>query len=181
MQNHRTDHGRGTPRRAQEAEELGDFSSLFPRMSRVGFSAAMSVLWDRAEAEDVAADTLLKVVRYWDVMTTWDSLRRERWISLVAANRARDIARRGRRRASLRVPIPQPPVTPDDSAVALDLLRSIGRLPARQQRMVRLASWGYAASDLARSGLCSSPRAATCELYRIRRALRLSSAGGPSR
>lgn len=108
---------------------------LIARAGRRGFAIAVDLLGDRAEAEDVVQDSLIKA------MTSLDQLRDpaalEAWfLRIVATTCIRTLRRRRVRRAFARiVGLGGEPVAPPAAVDAdhVKLLRAIDQLPAKQK------------------------------------------------
>lgn len=86
------------------------------------------------EAEDLAQDTLVRVVRHWDQVAAADSP--EGWAFRAASNLSRSWLRR-LRLARRRTPPPPDPSEPD-TADSLAIRHAVTRLPARQREAVVL-------------------------------------------
>lgn len=102
------------------------YVELFVRAERV----AARILRDRAEAEDVAAETMVKAMGAWSRVRTYSAP----WVTRVATNLAIDIVRR---RASAPTEGRDVGVA-DDSTDRLVLLAALGKLPSRQRQAVVL-------------------------------------------
>ncbi len=155
-------------RRAAEALAL----RWLPRLYR----AALRLLGDPAEAEDVAQEAMLRAWRHAD---RFDPRRGAAmsWGYRIAVNLAID-----RRRAAARGPTPLPAAladaAPDAEAVLAlrqrmaALLAAVAALPARQRAALALAYGHNATGAVAARALRTTPRALEGLLHRARRALR---------
>ena len=155
-------------RRAAEALAL----RWLPRLYR----AALPLLGDPAEAEDVAQEAML---RAWRQAARFDPRRGAAmaWGYRIAVNLAID-----RRRAAARRPTTLPEALADaapdaEAALALRqrvtaLVAAVAALPARQRAALALAYGHDATGAVAARALHTTPRALEGLLHRARRALR---------
>lgn len=127
------------------------FDDAFPSLYKVSYRVSYRILGDRAEAEDVAQDTMAKAYsRWWRLRGD-----AERWVSRVSANAAIDVWRK-RSRVDL---------TPDEILQArngepiverLALADALSRLSRRQRDVVVLRYLaGYPEADVAEILDCS--------------------------
>lgn len=107
------------------------YEDCFRTLYRTAYAVAFQILGDRAEAEDIAQDTLARAyLSWWRV-----SGHAGAWVARVAANLAID---RWRRRS--RAPRPQAAEPAQDlyAAERVDLVRALRSLPRRQREVVVL-------------------------------------------
>lgn len=104
--------------------------SLYPRL--VGSLALQGFTTD--EAEDLAQDTLVSVVRHWDQVAAADSP--EGWAFRTASNLSKSWLRR--LRLSRRRTPPPPDRSEPDAADSLAVRHAVSQLPARQREAVVL-------------------------------------------
>lgn len=107
------------------------------------------VVGDRAVAEELAQDALVKAAIRWPTISTYD--RPEAWVYRVAFNQARSWFRRrtAERRALQRVAAERPlsQVGPDEVVLAMVMREAVAGLPPRQREVV--ACRFYADLDVA--------------------------------
>lgn len=127
------------------------FDDSFPELYKISYRVAYRILGNRAEAEDVAQETLAKAY------TRWWRLRGDaaRWVSRVSANSSIDIWRKRQRQE----------LTPSDIERAqrgepiierLALADALSRLSRRQREVVTLRYLaGYPEADVAEILQCS--------------------------
>jgi RNA polymerase sigma-70 factor (sigma-E family) len=100
------------------------------------FRTALLLTGNRAEAEDLAQATLVKVYAGWAKVSRADSP--DAYVRRMLINELMSDRRRGARRAAL-APVPAPDlVDVDDPAQRLDLWRQILALPPRQRAVLVL-------------------------------------------
>src|SRR6516164_791318 len=77
------------PRRATEAKVADhlDFTAVYPSLFVLAERAAMKIVQDRATAEDVAADTMVRALASWGKVRGYA----RPWVTRVAVNRAIDV------------------------------------------------------------------------------------------
>lgn len=102
-----------------------EYIALFVRALRV----ANRILRNEAEAEDVAAETMVRAMSSWKKVNTYSVP----WVSRVAANLAIDVARR--RRDSL---VHNEAFDSQDATDRLALHLALNRLPKRQREALLL-------------------------------------------
>ncbi|MHA6326832.1 sigma-70 family RNA polymerase sigma factor [Roseivivax sp. CAU 1753] len=157
------------------AGEADAARALTTRLAPRVFAHAFRMLGDRAEAEDVTQDALLKL---WRIAPDWENGRAEitTWLYRVTANLCIDRLRK-RRTTGLeaapeladRSPSVVEAITARDRAAALQ--EALGDLPARQRQAVVLRHLeGCATVDVARI-MDIGPRAAESLIARGKRAL----------
>lgn len=110
------------------AEFAGEFEQLHARAYRVAFR----LLGSRADAEDVAAETLARTYLRWRQVGSYA----QPWVAKVAANLAIDAGRR-RRRDSAAV-VAERAMTDPHVEQRLDLHRALRSLSRRQREVVVL-------------------------------------------
>lgn len=110
-----------------------DFERRFWPLFLTAFRAAHRILRDRAAAEDVAADALVRVHLRWDRLRG-DPAYCSAWVVRVATNRALDVAKR-----RTPAPVPRPHPAFDDAVASHVVLEAaLGTLPRRQRQVVAL-------------------------------------------
>ncbi len=110
---------------------MSSFDERFAALHRVAFRAAFTLLGDRAEAQDLAQETLARALVRWRRVEPYA----EAWVCRVATNLAIDRTRRDRR--SLLDAAERGWLDPD-VAERLDLQRALRALPRRQRDVVVL-------------------------------------------
>ncbi|MDQ6927294.1 MAG: sigma-70 family RNA polymerase sigma factor [Actinomycetota bacterium] len=110
------------------------FDEAFPALFAGAYRVAYRLLGDITDAEDVAAAALARAVVAWP--RVGGQSYREAWVARVAANLAIDEQRRRKRRRHPEADLPTDPCA--DTAVAVDLVAELRRLPRRQQEVVAL-------------------------------------------
>jgi RNA polymerase sigma-70 factor, ECF subfamily len=115
----------GEPRAAQELTER-----LGPR----AFGVAMRVLGDRAEAEDVAQDAMM---RLWRIAPKWEpgKAKVSTWLYRVTMNLCLDIKRRQRAKT---VPLDRVPDLADGAQGVADQMQDTARVDALQAALMTL-------------------------------------------
>ncbi len=102
------------------------YLTLFVRAER----AALRILRDRDQAEDVAAETMARALVAWPKVSTYA----DAWVTRTAVNRSIDLYRRKRAQ-------PDPPtwVDADDGVVSRVVLHdALKRLPRRQREVLAM-------------------------------------------
>ena len=120
------------------AGDLPAFEDSFSSMFAVAYRVAFRVLGDRAEAEDVAQESLVRAYDRWRRVADDP----HPWVSTVAGRRAIDVLR-SRRRAQAReerttrtaAPLPG---AEQEVAARVDLQRALSTLPRRQREVLLL-------------------------------------------
>ncbi|HVU74818.1 MAG TPA: sigma-70 family RNA polymerase sigma factor [Mycobacteriales bacterium] len=110
------------------------YEDAFATLYALAYRVAYRILGVRAEAEDVAAETMARAC------DRWDRLRDDPqpWVVTVAARQALDVARGWARRRRL-APPPAPTTVPDPHVEErVDLQRVLRKLPRRQREVVAL-------------------------------------------
>ena len=119
------------------------FERSFEGLYRLAYRVAFRILGDRAEAEDVAQETLARAVLRWSRLEA----RPEGWVSRVASNLAVDRYRRRARQRSVR---PGPIGVIDDRiGERADLVTALRALSRRQREVVTCSG---ILADLSESG-----------------------------
>jgi RNA polymerase sigma factor (sigma-70 family) len=116
----------------QEARvrSTSEFDERYPELFVLAKRAALRVVNDQSDAQDVAAETMARALVAWAKVSRYP----EPWVTRVAVNRAIDLCRR-------RVPPAQlPPVALDEESTVsrLTLIEAMRRLPRRQREVVAL-------------------------------------------
>lgn len=128
------------------------FRSEHPRL----VALVTALTGDRALAEDVAQEALLRAFREWDRIADYE--RPGAWVRRVAVNLATSAGRRRRseRRALTRVAARPQPTADDPAANPSDLWARVRDLPARQATALVLFYVGDASvADVARTMECA--------------------------
>lgn len=92
----------------------------------------------RADAEEIAQDSFVKLLEHWDRVRDYDDV--DAWLRTVAVrmlisrHRRHEVARRGLRRLASRTPLASPP--PDGAR--LDLTAAVARLPLPSRAVLLL-------------------------------------------
>jgi RNA polymerase sigma factor (sigma-70 family) len=108
-----------------------EFSEAFDRCFLAGYQAAYRIVGERADAEDIAQESMTRAYIRWGAISGYS----EPWVVRVAINIALDAVRRKKRRPS----VPSGGrVDETDIDARLDLSRAIARLPKRQREVVAL-------------------------------------------
>jgi len=136
-----------------QSDETGSvgFDESFADLYKIAYRVAYRILGNRAEAEDVAQDTLSKAYSRW-----W-RLRNdpERWVSRASANRAIDLWRK-RRTQELSPADLQRAQDGEPVLERLALVDALSRLSRRQREVVVLRYLaGYPEADVAEILDCS--------------------------
>jgi RNA polymerase sigma-70 factor (sigma-E family) len=114
-----------------------DFDTAFRGLFVRAFRVANSVLRDRVEAEDAAAETMARTLVAWRRIADSDYL--EAWVARVAANVAVDMVRkRGRSLEPSAVVVGAGPESDAQSLDRLVLVEALGKLPRRQRDVLVL-------------------------------------------
>src|SRR4051794_31371189 len=125
--------------------DRGGFDAAFRTLFVRAFAVALRVLGDRAEAEDVAAETMARTLVAWRRIGDCGYV--DAWVARVAANVAVDAARRRARlqgaTAALSAAVPLRAVLDDDgngddSIRRLVVADALARLPRRQREVLAL-------------------------------------------
>lgn len=109
-----------------------EFADAYPEMYHQAYRAAFPILGSRAEAEEVAQESLAKAWARWSAVRGHS----EAWVATVAANEAIDIWRRRQRTGRLPVTDASTPEHVVD--LRINLVRALRRLPRRQREVVVL-------------------------------------------
>lgn len=108
------------------------FEASFRDLFRIANRVAFRILFDRAAAEDVAAEAMSRAYARWPSIA--DAPHREAWVARVASNLALNVARR--RPVVLR---PADTVSHEDAAAAhVALVEALRSLPGRQRQVIVL-------------------------------------------
>lgn len=111
-----------------------DFDEAFDELWLVAYQMAFQILGTRAEAEEIAQETMIKAAARWRRVE--DHARP--WAGRVAANHAIDqLRRRGRRRSVEQTGTAASPAS-DRTVERLDLQRALLQLPRRQRDVLVL-------------------------------------------
>jgi RNA polymerase sigma-70 factor (sigma-E family) len=110
------------------------FERSFEGLYRLAYRVAFRILGDRAEAEDVAQETLARAVLRWSRLEA----RPEGWVSRVASNLAVDRYRRQARSRGRRDVSGPIGVVDDRMGERADLVAALRSLPRRQREVVVL-------------------------------------------
>jgi RNA polymerase sigma-70 factor (sigma-E family) len=108
------------------------FELAFADLYRLAYRVAYRMLGDRAEAEDIAQETLARATLRWARLHE----RPEGWVSRVASNLAVDRYRHRRREP--RFPSGPVGIVDDRTVERSDLVDALRRLPRRQREVVVL-------------------------------------------
>jgi RNA polymerase sigma-70 factor (sigma-E family) len=126
------------------------FELAFADLYRLAYRVAYRILGDRAEAEDIAQETLARAALRWLRLHE----RPEGWVSRVASNLAIDRYRRRRRQP--RFPTGPVGLVDDRLAERRDLVAALRRLPRRQREVVVLRYLAdFSEADVAAALGCS--------------------------
>lgn len=118
-------------------ERLESFEAAFPELVLPAFRVALRILGSVPDAEDVAADALVRALRSWDRVGVMPY--RTAWIVRVASNLAVDRVRR----RPLESPAPSAaPDLADAVALRLALSAALKALPRRQCQVMALRYLG---------------------------------------
>ncbi len=107
------------------------FDDAFAGLHRAAWRASYTVLGDRAEADDIAQESLARCLVRWRTVEPYAAA----WVSRVAANLAIDRTRRDR---STRVAVPEHGAQDAFVEERVDLQRALRSLPRRQRDVVVL-------------------------------------------
>lgn len=113
------------------------FGDSFDRLAAVAHRVAFRLLGDRAEAEEVAQEALVRAYQRWRRIAPYA----EAWVARVAANLALDQHRRRARQRRHDVQVRAGADAPDPAGGLvdrLDLVEGLRRLPRRQREVVTL-------------------------------------------
>lgn len=162
-----------------EALRRGDpavLEELLDRYGREIQSVAYLILRDRADAEDVLADTLLRALDRASSLRDPDSLRP--WLLRVATNLSLSRRRRGTRLTTLAL-MPELPATAPDATDRLALLDGIAALPLRTRAALVLHYYAdLSVADVA-VALGTSPNTVKTQLRQALERLRVALADRP--
>lgn len=113
---------------------MEDFDSAYLRLVEVAYRVAFTILGDRLDSEDVAAETMVAAFLRWAKVSQRDPVP---WVVTVAARKALDVARaRGRHRRKLAGLLDRDTSTDDPfAAERADLRRALLALPRRQREV----------------------------------------------
>jgi RNA polymerase sigma factor (sigma-70 family) len=107
------------------------FDEAFVTVHHAAYRVAYKLLGDRAEAEDIAQESLARALVRWHTIEPYAVP----WVSRVAANLAIDKARKDRR---ARGTTTERGWLDPDAAERIDLVRALRSLPRRQRDVVLL-------------------------------------------
>jgi RNA polymerase sigma factor (sigma-70 family) len=111
------------------------FDAAFDRLRALAYRAGYRLLGARADAEDIAAETLARAYSRWGSISD----HAEPWVVTTATNLALDQFRRARTAASHRHVLVEPQPAVDHLVeTRLDLVRALTELPRRQREVVAL-------------------------------------------
>jgi RNA polymerase sigma-70 factor (sigma-E family) len=126
------------------------FELAFSDLYRLAYRVAYRMLGDRAEAEDIAQETLARATLRWARLHE----RPEGWVSRVASNLAVDRYRQRRRQP--RYPAGPIGIVDERSVERSDLVAALRRLPRRQREVVVLRYLAdFSEADVAAALGCS--------------------------
>lgn len=117
---------------AASAETVDDFDDAYPALFRRAYRVGYRILGSRAEAEEVAQESLAAALLRWKRIHDY----REAWVARVASNKAISVVRRRRRAEDPGQMVDL--VHDGDTALRLDLQRALLSLPKRQREVVAL-------------------------------------------
>ena len=126
------------------------FDAAFDDLRRIAYRAAFRLLGSRADAEDIAAETLARACARWRSVSD----HAEPWVVTTATHLVIDLLRRRRTADSHRHRLVELVAPPADVLVErrLDLQRVLGELPTRQREVVALRFLAdYTEADTARA------------------------------
>jgi RNA polymerase sigma-70 factor (sigma-E family) len=111
------------------------FDEAYPAMTTVAYRAAYRLLGNRAEADDVASEAVVRAYVHWRRARKAP----EAWATLTASRLALDLLRR-RRTANTKAQllIDRDPRPDPDLSTRIAVRDAIGRLPRRQREVVVL-------------------------------------------
>ncbi len=112
-------------------EPVQTFDEAFLTLHHAAYRASYKLLGDRAEAEDIAQESLARALVRWRKVEPYAVP----WVSRVAANLSIDRARKDRRTSSSAAEQGRPD---PDAAERLDLVKALRALPRRQRDVVVL-------------------------------------------
>ena len=128
-----------------------DFDAAFRRLFVRAFGVANSVLRDRTEAEDAAAETMARALVAW--RRVGDSGHVDAWVARVAANVAVDMVRKRGRSTESTAEATRAATGQDGQALdRLVIAEALGKLPRRQRDVLVLRYF----SDLAESEIAAA-------------------------
>jgi RNA polymerase sigma factor (sigma-70 family) len=113
----------------------GDFDAAYPALYRRAYRAAFRLLGVRAEAEDVAQETLTRALVRWRGVQDYA----EPWVVRTATNLSIDVVRRRARRHE---EMDEGVSTDRYVDERVDLVRALHALPRRQREVVTLRFLG---------------------------------------
>jgi RNA polymerase sigma factor (sigma-70 family) len=121
----------------------GGFDAAYPALFRRAYGTAYRLLGARAEAEDVAQETLTRALVRWRRVEEYA----EPWVVRTPTNLAIDVVRRRKRHADEMTDRGVGDVFVDDR---MDLVRALMALPRRQREVVALRFLGdFSEKDIA--------------------------------
>ena len=115
-----------------------DFDAAFDDLFRLAYRAAFRLLGQRAAAEDVAGEALMRAYSRWGSVGDHAAP----WVVTVATNLALDVGRRRTREAPRVQLVDQGQVADPQVELRVDLRRALGSLPRRQREVVALRYLG---------------------------------------
>jgi RNA polymerase sigma-70 factor (sigma-E family) len=116
-----------------------DFEAGFGELYNRAYRVAFRLLGSRADAEEIAQETLARAFDRWPKLTGSGKGRPDGWVSTVAANLAIDRWRRAGRRLEVHTDVDRAvPAAEDATALRLALHEALRRLPRRQREVVVL-------------------------------------------
>ena len=160
-----------------------DFERLYRNSYRQILGTLITLLGDRAAAEDCAQDTFERAFMSWD---TWrPDAPVEAWLHRIAINVAISDRRRGRLRQATelvrRLGRPAPPPDPASIAESSDTFKALRRLPTRQAAALVLRHFhGYSNREIA-TALGVPEQTVASRLAAARRQLQVTLAGARPR
>ena len=113
---------------------MREFAAEFEALHLRAYRMAYRLLGSRAEAEDVAAETLARAYLRWSRVSAYP----EAWVARVAANLAIDVFRRRVRESGAASSDPAISVTDQHVERRLDLHRALRSLARRQREVIVL-------------------------------------------
>jgi RNA polymerase sigma factor (sigma-70 family) len=138
-------------------DPAAEYQAVLSREGRKLYALALSVLGDRAEAEDALQETMERAWRSWDQLRQPE--RRGSWLATICVRRS--LALRHRLRLRRRDAAVDAPDTPELAAVVvpggdIDLTRALRTLSRQQRAVVALHYiYGYTLDDCAPVMGCS--------------------------
>src|SRR4051794_1829446 len=116
------------------------FDAAYPALYRRAYRAAYRLLGSRAEAEDVAQETLTRALVSWRRIEEYA----EPWVVRTATNLSIDVVRR---RLRQREELTEPVAIDAHVEERLDMVRALLALPRRQREVVTLRFLGDFSED----------------------------------